>query len=264
MPTTVTTSIGDLPSVSGPLLLLPPSEGKTEGGRAPVAPARPGPFDVALASGREAVCRALRDALRSSDDATAAKLLGVRGELLDRARAATDAYVRGEARLLPASKRYCGIVWAHLGQLRAPEARRVLVPSALYGITTAADPVADYRLKFSVALPPLGNLARFWRAAVTDALVAHARRRTIVDLLPGEHAGALDWAVLEATVPVVHVRFRTADGTGAAGHDAKAVKGEVARCVLDAGIEGLAGFRWQGWRVRAVPGEDTVDVLAPS
>ena len=232
-----------------------------------MALARPGPFDVALASGRDAVRRALRDALRSADETRAAKILGVRGDLLDRARAATDAYVRGEARVMPAAKRYSGVVWDHLGPLRAAEARRVLVPSALYGLTTAADPVADYRLKFSVALPPVGNLARFWRLAVTDALVAHARRRTIVDLLPGEHAGAIDWAVLEAAVPVVRVRFRTADGTGAAGHDAKAVKGKVARCVLDAGgaggIDALAEFRWQGWRVRTVPGEAAVDVLAP-
>ena len=253
--------------MSGPLLLLPPSEGKAEGGRAPVASARPGPFDVALAPGRAAVCRALRDALRRADDTTAARILGARGELLERARAATDAYVRGEAPVLPAWRRYSGVVWDHLGRLRAPEARRVLVPSALYGITTAADPVADYRLKFSVALPPMGNLARFWRAAVTDALVAYARRRTIIDLLPGEHAGALDWAVLEATVPVVRVRFRTADGTGAAGHDAKAVKGKVARCVLEAGdvagADALANFAWQGWSTRLVPEERAVDVLAP-
>jgi uncharacterized protein len=253
--------------VSAPLLLLPPSEGKIEGGRAPSGAVRPGPFDAALAPGREAVCRALRDALGRADDATATRILGVRGELLERARAATDAYTRGEAPVLPAWRRYSGVVWDHLGPLRTPEARRVLVPSALYGITTAADPVADYRLKFSVALPPMGNLARFWRAAVTDALLVHARRRTVVDLLPGEHAGAFDWTVVAAAVPLVRVRFRTADGTGAAGHDAKAVKGEVARCVLDAGdvaaIDALAGFRWQGWRTRAVPDERAVDVLAP-
>jgi hypothetical protein len=54
------------------------------------------------------------------------------------------------------------------------------------------------------------------------------------------------------------VRFRTADGTGAAGHDAKAVKGAVARAVLDDGLDALRGFRWQGWRARVA--DDTVTV----
>lgn len=251
------------------LLLLPPSEGKADGGRPPRATVRPRPFDVALAAPRDAVRTALRAALDGADDETAGKLLGVRGDNLVRARAATDAYLRGDAPVLPAWQRYTGVVWDHLGPLRAPEARRVLVPSALYGITTGADPVADYRLKFPVALPGVGNLARFWKEPLTAALLAHARPRAsgrgrvVVDLLPAEHATAIDWEVLEGVVPVVHVRFRSADGRRAVGHDAKAVKGEVARAVLEHGIDSLGPFRWRGWRARAVRGECAVDVLAP-
>jgi len=247
--------------------LLPPSEGKAAGGRPPRADAKPGPFDGALAGARDVVRLALCDALKRAKDPQAEKLLGVRGDNLVRARAATDAYVRGDAPLLPAWQRYTGVVWDHLGPLRAPEAKRVLVPSALYGLTAAADPIADYRLKLSVVLPGPGNLARFWKEPVTGALVAHAKRRTVVDLLPAEHAAAVDWAVLDAAVPVVRVRFRSAGGDRAVGHDAKAVKGEVARCILDHGIDGLDGFRWQGWRVRLVGDRSepsTVDVLAPA
>jgi cytoplasmic iron level regulating protein YaaA (DUF328/UPF0246 family) len=251
--------------VSRPFLLLPPSEGKADGGRGPRADARPGPLDAELASARDVVRLALRDALASADDAAATKLLGVRGDNLVRARAATDAYVRGSAPVLPAWRRYTGVVWDHLGPLRAPEAKRVLVPSALYGITTAADPIADYRLKFSVALPGIGGLARLWKEPCTAALVAHVhgRGRPIVDLLPAEHAAAFDWAVLESRAPVVHVRFRSRDGARVVGHDAKAVKGAVARCVLEQGVDALGAFRWQGWRARAVPGESAIDVLAP-
>ena len=251
--------------MSAPFLLLPPSEGKTAGGRAPGAPAggaKPGVFDEALAAPRAEVRRALAAALRSADDAAAAKVLGVRGELLVRARDATAAYVRGDAPVLPASLRYAGVVWDHLGPLRTPEARRVLVPSAMYGLTTAADPVADYRLKFSVALPRVGNLARYWRAPLTDALLAYARRGVVVDLLPGEHAGAFDRTRVDAALTVVRVRFRTADGSGAAGHDAKAVKGRVARAVLDDGLDALSGFRWQGWHSSVADG--IVTVFAPA
>ena len=251
--------------MSAPLVLLPPSEGKTEGGSAPAGRGKPGPFDEALAPARAEVRRALAAALAvtmgGADEPSAAKVLGVRGELLVRARAATADYVRGDALVLPAARRYSGVVWDHVGPLRAPAARRVLVPSALYGLTTGADPIADYRLKFSVSLPGVGNLARYWRAPLTDALVAHARRRVVVDLLPGEHAGAFDQVALDRVLNVVRVRFRTADGTGVAGHDAKAVKGRVARVVLDDGVDALAGFRWQGWRAHVT--DTGIDVLAP-
>jgi cytoplasmic iron level regulating protein YaaA (DUF328/UPF0246 family) len=244
-----------------PLLLLPPSEGKAEGGRTRSSTARPGAFDDALGDRRDEVRHALGAALRHADDASASRVLGVRGELLERARRATDAYVAGRAPVLPASQRYTGVVWDNLGVLRMAEARRILVPSALYGVTTAADPIADYRLKFSVSLPGLGGLARWWRVPLTEGLAAHARRRVVVDLLPAEHAAAIDWLVLEASVHVVHVRFRTSDGAAAVGHDAKAAKGRLARVVLDAGLDAAVSFRWQGWRARA--SGDDLDVLAP-
>jgi cytoplasmic iron level regulating protein YaaA (DUF328/UPF0246 family) len=256
------------PSPRGPFLLLPPSEGKADGGRPPRTGARrPGPFDVALEPARDDVRAALGDALRAldkaGDDAAVEKLLGVRGDNLVRARAATVEYLRGDAPVMPAWKRYTGVVWDHLGPLRAPEAKRVLVPSALYGITTAADPIADYRLKLSVVLPGCGKLAGFWKRPLTEALLDHARRRPIVDFLPAEHAAAIDWDALERAAPVLHVRFRSRDGSRAVGHDAKAVKGELARRTLEQGIDALTAFRWRGWRVCARTGEGVVDVLAP-
>ena len=248
--------------MSRELLLLPPSEGKADGGRAPRPGASPGPFDAELADARASVRRALAGGLRRVSVAKAEKLLGVRGDNLVRARAATDAYVRGDAPVLPAWQRYTGVVWDHAGPWRSAEAKRVLVPSAVYGLATAADPIADYRLKLSVVLPGVGNLARFWKPTVTAALVAHARRRTVVDLLPAEHAAAIDWSLLEAVVPVVHVRFRNAAGDRAVGHDAKAVKGELARCLLGEGLDAVAGFRWQDWHARRAD-DGHVDVLAP-
>ena len=49
---------------------------------------------------------------------------------------------------------------------------RILVPSALYGVTTAEDQIVDYRLTMHAALPGLGNLARYWRQPLTEALRA--------------------------------------------------------------------------------------------
>ena len=244
------------------LLLLPPSEGKAAGGR--------GTFDVAqgsfgaLAPERRKVLDALVEAVQAAHDDRRAKLLGVRGDLLDRAVDAVHALASGTAPALPAASRYTGVVWGHLGatSLDRSARSRILVPSALLGVTTGADPVPDHRLKFTVSLPSVGRLDRWWRPLVTDAVARRARGRTIVDLLPNEHAAALDWSELGERCDVVRVRFVQRDGRSAAGHAAKAVKGVAARAVLDEGVDALASFRWEGWRARRMT-DGGVDVVAP-
>ncbi len=190
-------------------------------------------------------------------------MLCVRGDLLERAVEATARLVAGTARVLPAWRRYTGVVWAGLdpATLTPGDRRRILVPSGLYGITTAADPVADYRLRLLIALGPLGRLSTFWRPTVTSALVARSRGRVIVDLLPAEHAAAIDFATLAGSCRVVRVRFVSADGGSAVGHEAKTAKGRLARMLLDEGLAGVPDFRFEGWRAEAVG--DLVTVAAP-
>jgi hypothetical protein len=243
-----------------PLLLLPPSEGKTAGGR---APGRPGSFDDDLGPARAAVVAELARIVRDGDPARCAAVLGVRGELLTRALGATAALADGTAPVLPAWRRYSGVVWAALDPATLPAAdrRRILVPSGLYGLTTATDPVADYRLKMSVVLGPLGRLSAFWRSEVTAALSRRARRRPVVDLLPAEHAAAVDLDALGRSTPVVRVRFVSPAGDRAVGHEAKSAKGHLARALLDDGLEAAGTFRWEGWRSR-VAGDEIV-VTAP-
>lgn len=201
--------------------------------------------------------------LRSRRPAVQARVLGVRGDLLGRALAATEALVEGGAPVLPAWRRYTGVVWAGLDPATLPAAdrRRLLVPSGLYGITSAADPVADYRLRLLVSLGRLGRLSTFWRPDVTTALTERARGRVVVDLLPAEHAHAFDLRALAEVVRVVRVRFVTADGTRAVGHEAKSVKGRLARSLLDEGLAGIPGFASGGWRARE--DGDVVTVTSP-
>ena len=194
---------------------------------------------------------------------SSASVLGVRGELLDRALESTSRLVDGTAPVLPAWKRYTGVVWAGLdpATLDAADRRRLLVPSGLYGMTTAGDPVADYRLKLLVPLGRLGRLSNFWRPALTASLVERARGRVVIDLLPAEHAHALDLDVVARSSRVVRVRFESANGTRAVGHEAKSAKGRLARMLLDGGLDGLGGFEFEGWRA-ALEG-DVVTVVAP-
>ena len=208
-----------------PVLLLPPSEGKAPGGEGRWV-ARSGAFASLAARRREVVA--------AYAEADLAKVAGVKGPSLERAAEAVRLLARGRAPSLPAHERFTGVVWQHLAPADLP-VERIAIVSALLGVCAGDDPVPDFRLKLSVSLAPLGRLDRFWRPHVSKALVRWADGREVWDLLPNEHAAAVD-------VPgLVKVRFE-----GVSGHDAKAVKGALARHVLPTGTH--ARFRWHGWK----------------
>ncbi len=202
--------------------------------------------------------------MESRSPSSRAAVLGVRGELLERALAATDHLVGGTAKVLPAWKRYSGVVWAGLdpATLAPADRRRILVPSGLYGMTSAADPIADYRLKLLVSLGRLGRLSTFWRPTVTAAVARRARGRMVVNFLPAEHAHAIDLGALADSARLVQVRFVSVDGGRAVGHEAKTAKGRLARAVLDHGLDVIDDFDVGGWRAD-IEG-DLVTVVAPA
>lgn len=212
------------------IILLPPSEGKAGDGRPGSAwDPESGPTGKGLGHMRAEVAAALSRA-RGGDQ----KLLGVGAEALARARAANQSVIG--APTLPAWQRYTGVVWDHLdlASMAANGRRRavasILVPSGLLGVVRADEQVPDYKLKMGASLVPVGKLARYWSAAVTAEIARLARGRVIVDLLPQEHAAAVDW---DALTNVVHVDLVARAGGSVGGHNAKAAKGLLARHLLD-------------------------------
>lgn len=242
-----------------PIVLVPPSKSMRPGGSGRVRPGS-GAFR-GLAGARRDLTEALAKAV-ADDPAIVARWSGATGELLDRARAALEAATAWEARGLPATDRLTGVVWAHLdpATLDAEARARLVVPTALMGLSTGIDPLPDHRLGFGVTVPGLGRLDRWWRPHLTAALDRLAPDRPIVDLLPQEHAAAIDLADPRLSGRVVRVRFLSAGGRAAAGHAAKAVKGIVARAVVLGSVDALVGFEWEGWRAEA--GDEVIDVVA--
>jgi hypothetical protein len=234
--------------------------GKSRGGRRSTSR---GVFGDDLAAPRREVLRALSDVVERAVPRELELTFSAKGELLERALVATRELERGIAPLLPAWRRYEGVVWAHLApDTLAPSLRRrILVPSGLYGLLSGEDPIAEYRLKMNAPLAPFRSLARFWRPVITDAIDRKTRRATIVNLLPNEHAASVDAASLGASREIINVRFVTSDEQSAVGHDAKAVKGVLAREILLEGTDALERLSWQGWRSRR-DGADVV-VTAP-
>lgn len=210
------------------VILLPPSEGKADGG-VPRSKWKPsaGTFGPMLGGRRAHVA----DALAAAKGGSAA-LLGVGGKHLERARAANRALVG--APTLPAWQRYTGVVWDHLdlGGLTAAQRDRalprIIVPSGLMGASVASDPVPDYRLKMGARPAGFGGtMAKWWRDAASAAINDYARGCLVIDLLAAEHRASY---VPDLDLISDHVVIDLVTPTGkAGGHDAKAAKGLLAR-----------------------------------
>jgi cytoplasmic iron level regulating protein YaaA (DUF328/UPF0246 family) len=242
------------------LVLVPPSEAKTPGG---TLRAGAGAFDEALGDDRRRVIASLIATLTSSSTRRQEIVLNARGALLERALESTWHLADERVARLAAWQRYSGVVWAHLDpvSLEPSLRRRILIPSSLYGITTSEDRIADFRLKMNVGIAPPGTMSTFWRSKVTPVVAAHAKRSTIVNLLPLEHEAAIDLVEIGRSRRVVRVQFIDGEGGTTVGHDAKAVKGILARTLLIGGLESLSNFAWQGWR--SLPDGEGFQIVSP-
>jgi cytoplasmic iron level regulating protein YaaA (DUF328/UPF0246 family) len=220
------------------VVLLPPSEGKAPGGDGPPRADDAGAFP-ALAPDRAAVRSAVRAAL-GQGQAVAGALLGARGPHLAQALADWDELE--DAPTLPAAERYTGVVWAALDPRGlSPAARRrlrswVVVPSGLWGLAAATDPLPAYRLPMACRVPGLGALAAWWRPRITPLLAERAGGGWIIDMLPGAHRAAIDPDGLGAARLLrVELMEGGPGGRRAMGHGGKAAKGLLARALLEAG-----------------------------
>ncbi len=209
------------------LVLLPPSEGKAPGGRG--APWAPGTLALpALDEARATVLDALGPDHPAASAPTRRAIDRYTGVLYQELDAAT---------LSPAGKR----------RLR----RDVLIASGLWGLVGPADRIPDYKLKMGARLAPLGKLSTWWRPTLSDALAERARGAVVWDLLPNEHAAALDW---ERLAPKQRTTIVFLDRGGrTVAHWNKLLKGSIVRWLAETGESdpaALVGFAHpQGYRL---------------
>jgi cytoplasmic iron level regulating protein YaaA (DUF328/UPF0246 family) len=247
--------------VRAPAILLPPSEGKSAGGTAP-SPAAAAHSFPELDADRAVVREAVRVVLAGGADA-AAGLLGVGGRHLAQARADWEDLEAGP--VMVACLRYSGVVWAALDPDtlgRAPRRRldeRVLVTSGLWGLVAACDPIPAYRLRMGARVPAIGPLAAFWRPCITALIDRRAAGGWVIDLLPQEHAAAIDATGLVESRLMRVVLVEEGDARRAVGHAGKALKGRLARAILEADARtprsvaalSVPGLRCEGVSARA-------------
>ena len=212
------------------LVLLPPSEGKADGGDGP-------PLDLgalsfpALTPVRRTLLAALEKAATSDPDGLRTALgLSQRqaGEV------AKDAEVLSSP-TLPALRRYTGVVYDALDHASLTGAARrradasLVVASALFGLLRPCDRVPAYRLSGGTSLPDVGALAPLWRPVLEPELAAHGG--LVVDLRSGAYAALA--RVPEAVA--VRVLRDTGGQRTVVSHDNKHTKGRLARALCEHG-----------------------------
>jgi hypothetical protein len=213
------------------LVLLPPSEGKRAADSGAPVDLEALTFPELAAARAKALAALLKLARGQRKRALAAlKISAAQAAEVDR-----DALL-DTAPAAPAGEVYTGVLFQHLDLATLPAAalqrarEQVLVASALWGVVALDDHIPAYRLSMGARLPALtrGGLAAWWRPHLTAA-VPDAPGGLVLDLRSATYAAA--WRPAAATT--IEVKASTADGRPIS-HMAKAVRGTVARRVLEA------------------------------
>jgi cytoplasmic iron level regulating protein YaaA (DUF328/UPF0246 family) len=215
------------------LVLLPPSEGKAESESGTAVDLGSLAFAAELREPREQLLEALDPALRQAPTA-------------------------------PAAAVYTGVLYKRLELPRLPARarRRVLIASMLWGVVRPDDRIPHYRLAPKEKLDGIGPLTKYWRPALAEAL-PDEEVELIVDMRSGAYTTA--WKPKRATLLAVRA-FTESDGERkVVSHMAKAVRGDVAKALLEAKSapgtpEAAAAIAESaGFRVELTP--DSLDVI---
>ncbi|MFE5287512.1 peroxide stress protein YaaA [Nocardia sp. NPDC056611] len=169
------------------LVLLPPSETKSDGGSG-------GPLDLdSLAMPQLTAVRdkLVTEVIGLAADADASRAALGLGKGAD-AEIARNAALRTSA-TRPALDRYTGVLYDALdaaGFTKAQRAKaeaRLGIGSALFGVVRAGDPIPAYRLSGGSKLPGLPTLQSLWKPVLPEALRAEAAGQLVVDLRSGTY-----------------------------------------------------------------------------
>jgi hypothetical protein len=237
------------------LILLPPSEGKT-------APTKGAPVDLealayadALTESRRKLLGALGALAELPIERAVSKLAVSKGQAGEVAvDAALDSAPAG-----PAAEIYTGVLYDRLRLPDLPKRAhgRVLIASALWGVLRPADRIPYYRFSAKARLDGIGALSSYWRPALTGALT-DKEGTLVVDMRSSAYAAA--WKPKRATLVAVRAFSESKGSRRPVSHMAKAVRGEVARALLEAkkppeGAEAAAHLaELAGFTVELAPG----------
>lgn len=168
------------------LVLLPPSETKSDGGRG--APLDLGELSLPkLTATREMLVETLVQL--AGDVEASSRALGLSAGQADEV---TRNAALWTSPTRPALERYTGVLFdaldaASFTRVQTAKAyARLAIGSALFGVVRAGDPIPAYRLSGGSKLPGTGTLASLWKPELTPALAAEDEG-LVVDLRSGTY-----------------------------------------------------------------------------
>jgi hypothetical protein len=238
------------------LVLLPPSEGKTE-------PPEGSPLDLESLSspGLTLTRRRILDALVrvcEGNAMRAAKRLGLGPTQLDEL--ARNAALR-EAATARADTVYTGVLYAAWSPStlsadgRAFADQHVATASALFGVVRAGDHIPAYRLSAGVELPRLGPVTTLWRKPLGPALDELTDGGLLVDLRSGAYVNLhKPTGNLAERTSTIRVLSEVNGVRKVVSHFNKATKGEIVRALCESQVEATSAdqladaLRDLGWR----------------
>ena len=230
-----------------PLILLPPSEGKSSGGDGLTWSKSKQSFPE-LETARKEVIKALKTAMKGPIEERS-KLLGVGEAKTDEATKANLSVDTGKT--LQAIDRYTGVLYDALGygalsaKLKKRVDSQVVIFSGLWGIVRPGDCIPDYKLKMGAKLPALGKPSSFWKPLISESL-AEAASGVVWDLLPKEHSAGWDPSIAGKKIrvsfldDVVKNKKRTLITVS---HWNKLLKGSLVRFLTESQVDDPSGLK---------------------
>ncbi len=230
-------------------ILLPPAEGKQEGGNQ----FAPDMFDYRTSNTfnyfhqlnpqRRQLIEQLQSVVKSGEHDLEA-LFGVKDKALA---AAIEANLNiYKAPLISALDRYApGVMYQAMDFPGLPTGaqRRLLeegiILSGLFGILRPDDLIPMYKLKMDANLPGIGKISQFWKKSLSEALNEILTDRFVWNFLPGVHEDAWTNAVTyEAMVRVKFFKKKAGELT-AVSHGVKPLRGKLVNNIVKETVEDL-------------------------
>ncbi len=192
------------------IILIPPSEGKADGGyNKPV----------------QSLSGITADLIKSINEADPQKLYGLKEKALEKAIDVNKKILNSKT--MPAIERYTGVVYDAIDYQtikNKPEFdNKVLIVSGLFGLVRPTDLIPNYRLKIDKL-----KAAKLWLSSNSEQL----KDRFVIDLLPQAHKKAVKY---DNGIEVEFV-LKKAGKKMPAGHQGKHIKGRFVRWLIENNI----------------------------
>lgn len=210
------------------MILIPPSEGKADGGS-----------NKPLKSASGIVA----DLIEAIKEADPQKVYGLKEKALEKAIAVNKEVLSSNT--MPAIERYTGVVYDAIDyqtlKNKSDFDKKVLIVSGLFGLVRPTDLIPNYRLKIDKL-----KAAKLWMDSNSEQL----KETFVIDLLPKAHKKAVNY---DDGIAVEFV-LKKAGKKMPAGHQGKYIKGRFVRWLIENGITDPKhfkdfteeGYKWTG------------------